>query len=183
MAAPSKLDLFGVMHGTDKSSIYHNYLHFYESVLPKEIDDILEIGVKDGASLKMWIDYYPMANVFGMDINKMPFIEDAILIRNDATKKEVLKKTFSYVPSFDIIIDDGSHLCSHQRKSFDIYWNHLRPGGFYIIEDVHTSFLGEYADETPTTYQWAMRLPGALEWWRDPSNKSDSGTIVIPKPL
>lgn len=176
-----KLQLLGELHGTDKAT-HHMYCDFYESVLPKEISSLLEVGVKDGASMKMWRDYYPEAKVNGIDINEPIDIERCEIDQIDVSDLLLLMK-YSAFRSWDIIIDDGSHLCSQQRLSFDLLWSHVEPGGFYIIEDVHTSFLAEYADETPTTYEWAMKLPGAMEWWRDPSNKSDSGTIVIPKPL
>jgi hypothetical protein len=177
----SKLQQLGELHGTDKAT-WHKYCDFYESVLPKEINSLLEIGVKDGASLKMWRDYYhPYATVIGMDILPVKKIDGVITVKYDATKNGPLIKFYSLI-KFDIIIDDGSHICSDQRKSFELLWPLVKPGGFYIIEDVHSSFLGDYADESPTTYEWAMKIPGAMEWWRDPSNKSDSGTIIIPKP-
>jgi hypothetical protein len=41
---------------------------------------------------------------------------------------------------FSIIIDDGSHVPSHQWKTFTYLWKSLAPGGLYIIEDVETSY-------------------------------------------
>jgi hypothetical protein len=172
-----KLQQLGELHGTDKAT-WHKYCDFYESVLPGDIGALLEIGVKNGASLKMWRDYYLGSIIIGIDTNEQISVGRCHVFRSDATVVNVFGESV-----IDIIIDDGSHLCSHQRKSFDLYWRSLKPGGFYIIEDVHSSFLGEYADESPTTYEWAMKLPGAMEWWRDPSNKSDSGTIIIPKTI
>ena len=37
--------------------------------------------------------------------------------------------------SFDIIIDDGSHLLSDIVKSFNFFFQYLNSGGYYIIED------------------------------------------------
>lgn len=176
-----KLQLLGEMAGTDKAT-WHRYCDFYESVLPKEIGALIEIGVKDGASLKMWRSYYLEAiAIYGVDINKCENVEGCRVFQADGTDARLWNQFWPL--GFDIIIDDGSHRCSDQRKTFDAAWPTLKPGGFYIIEDVHTSFLDEYADESPTTYEWAMKLPGAMESWRDLSNKSDSGTIIIPKPL
>ena len=48
---------------------------------------------------------------------------------------------------FDIIIDDGSHKMNHQQISFDVLFPHLKSGGIYVIEDLHTSvkpLLGAY---------------------------------------
>ena len=41
---------------------------------------------------------------------------------------------------FDLVIDDGSHLPSHQLVSFENLWPAVRSGGIYIVEDIETSF-------------------------------------------
>jgi hypothetical protein len=41
---------------------------------------------------------------------------------------------------FDIIIDDGSHINSHQIETFKILFPKLKSGGYYFIEDVQTSY-------------------------------------------
>jgi cephalosporin hydroxylase len=39
---------------------------------------------------------------------------------------------------FDIVIDDGSHVNAHIRASFEaLFVDHLKPGGYYIVEDIH----------------------------------------------
>jgi len=40
---------------------------------------------------------------------------------------------------FDIIVDDGSHINDHMRKSLMHLFPHVAPGGVYIIEDLHAS--------------------------------------------
>jgi hypothetical protein len=40
----------------------------------------------------------------------------------------------------DIIIDDGSHVASHQKISFETLFPLLAPGGIYVIEDMHTAY-------------------------------------------
>jgi hypothetical protein len=48
----------------------------------------------------------------------------------------------------DIIIDDGSHIEIHQRTTFRILWNYVKPnGGIYIIEDIpYDSFSSIHLD-------------------------------------
>jgi hypothetical protein len=58
---------------------------------------------------------------------------------------------------FDLIIDDGSHYCSQQQESFAWLWPKLRKGGFYIMEDLHTSFLPEFDDAMLTTFDFLMQ--------------------------
>jgi RHS repeat-associated protein len=62
------LDEIGLKFGTDKSSIYHNYLPFYERYRNEPMK-LLEIGVAGGASLAMWTEYFPNSAIVGADID------------------------------------------------------------------------------------------------------------------
>ena len=42
---------------------------------------------------------------------------------------------------FDIIIDDGSHINSHQIFSVENLIPHLLPHGFYVMEDIHSACM------------------------------------------
>ena len=39
--------------------------------------------------------------------------------------------------TFDVIIDDGSHIINDQINSFNILKHRMNPNGIYIIEDVN----------------------------------------------
>ena len=147
------LDSLGRKHGTDKSSICHNYLDFYESYIDwSKVRTMLEIGIKDGASLRMWADWLPLSKIYGVDIDRLSSIAGTTCILADATKPigSLLNVTF------DLIIDDGSHYCSEQQSSFEWLWPKLRKGGYYIMEDLHTSFLADYDDAETTTFDYLM---------------------------
>ena len=46
---------------------------------------------------------------------------------------------------FDLIIDDGSHVNAHILASFNaLFGDYLKPGGFYVIEDLDTAYDPEY---------------------------------------
>src|SRR4051794_33582731 len=71
MSQTSMLDAIGLRHGTDKASSDNDYLNFYETFfapLQNIQISILEIGVLNGASLKTWEDYFPMAKIIGVDV-------------------------------------------------------------------------------------------------------------------
>ena len=38
--------------------------------------------------------------------------------------------------------DDGGHTMLQQQLTLAAYWRRVRPGGLFIIEDLHTSFSG-----------------------------------------
>jgi hypothetical protein len=41
---------------------------------------------------------------------------------------------------WDVVLDDASHVPSHQLETFLAFFPGLRPGGIYIIEDIETNF-------------------------------------------
>jgi hypothetical protein len=55
----------------------------------------------------------------------------------------VLAKVGSH-KKIDIVIDDGSHQCLDQIKSFEAVFPHIDTDGVYIVEDVHTSYRRQY---------------------------------------
>ena len=42
-----------------------------------------------------------------------------------------------YPQGFDILLDDASHVPDHQFITSSEMWQFIRPGGVYMIEDVH----------------------------------------------
>ena len=56
----------------------------------------------------------------------------------DQRSEEQLKQAFDYFncKKFDFIVDDGLHYQEHQQKSLGLLFKHVKPGGYYIIEDV-----------------------------------------------
>ena len=167
-------------HGTDK--YLHWYLPFYESIL-KDIDvkSLLEIWVLRGDSLRMRRDYFPNATIVGVDINKPIEIPWCVILKSDATTVEFA----NMIGNFDIIIDDGGHRVSQQRKSFENLWNHTNK--LYIIEDICCSFRDKYIDEKVTMYEHIKKWC-EVEWVQYKEFRKtgkpgyDPGTLVLYKP-
>lgn len=161
------LNDIGLKYNADKSSRFHNYLDFYEKHLPdREFSGrLLEIGVMDGLSMRMWAEYYPNAEIVGIDIKpdmasymhnehwQVP--ERVKLLTLDGTKKADMQP----LGMFDIIIDDGSHYWAEQQKSFEIlYYSQLNKGGVYILEDLWTSHIEFYNNAKINTLDYLKKL-------------------------
>lgn len=146
------LDEIGRRHGTDKWDAWHSFLgesflDVYESYLgafrPQPVT-VLELGVKRGASLRMWKEYFPLGAIHGVDLNPRCQEESEervtvhTLSQDDAQGLTALAEA---VGGFDLVVDDASHINSLTAASFRILWPYVKPGGFYIIEDLGMSWI------------------------------------------
>ena len=166
MAAPDRLslDALGLLHGTDKASSRHGYLGIYEEHLAHlraEPVRVLEIGVLNGASLRMWRDFFHAGTITGVDIrpNMRRLAGERISIEiGDASSEDFLTAVADAHGPFDVILDDGSHRWEDQRIAFTTLWPRLKPRGIFIIEDLHTSYFPNYGapGQEPMT-AWLFR--------------------------
>ena len=107
--------------------------------------NILEIGIDNGDSLRIWSEYFTEANICGIDITKVDFaIKNTEIFNGDQSDINFLKKIVSKYKKFDIIIDDGSHQSKHIIKSFKFLFTYLNENGLYVIEDLQTSYIPRY---------------------------------------
>lgn len=145
----------------------HNYTDTYEAYLwplRHEPIKLLEIGLgvsgdawhslivtgrnqTGGASLKMWHDYFPAASIYGIDVNPATHIDNDRIKTFVVDQGDVpqLGRFMGEIgdPTFDVVIDDGSHRPDHQQISFAFFFEHLRSGGLYFIEDLADNGLGD----------------------------------------
>jgi len=135
------LDELGIQRITDKSSLDHDYLTKYERLFTPYRDMpivLLEIGVFDGGSLRLWEDYFPRATVVGLDIRVACKQHEGgrriVEIASQADAKMMTAISQKYRPA--IVIDDGSHQADHIIISFESIYPTLSDGGIYIVEDL-----------------------------------------------
>lgn len=138
---PTNLDDLGIHHATDKASTFHDYLRIYGTLIPyHQPVNLLEIGWGDGASMMMWKDYlHDQSVIVGIDIEPKEEIPGVYFEHVDATAPIVQEHIGDY-GLFDFIIDDGSHMSPDVIATFQLLWPLVKPGGFYIIEDLHVSY-------------------------------------------
>lgn len=101
---------------------------------------------RPGASLRVWRDYFPQAQIVGADIDRdVLFSEERISTYHcDQTSAASIRQMWEQCPvaEFDLMVDDGLHSFEAGRCLFENAFHKLRPGGLYIIEDVSmTSML------------------------------------------
>ena len=136
------LDLIGIAEATDKSSLAGDYLRHYARIfagLRGEAFTLVEIGVFNGASVRMWAKYFTQARIVGVDIDPRcrASASDRVVIeigsQNDPAFLHHLAATYAPL----VIIDDGSHRSDDIIFSFERLFPALPPGGLYVIEDLH----------------------------------------------
>lgn len=158
----STLTELGLRYNTDKA-FWHRYTDVYERwFFPYQASalNILEIGISHGSSLKMLKAYFENANIVGLDIHpKTEYEEDRIkcFVCDQGNRENLNRFMQESSDMFDIIIDDGSHESEHQMITLATLWKSLRPGGLYIIEDLHTSAL-DFSDASACN---------AIKKWQD----------------
>ena len=124
--------------------IYDQYFSKYRD---KEIV-FVEIGVFQGGSLQMWKEYFgPKAKIYGIDINpecKQFEDEQVTILIGDQADKEFLKMLKEKIPTIDILLDDGGHTMQQQINTFEVLFDHVKVGGLFLCEDLHTSYWWQY---------------------------------------
>jgi len=157
-------DQLALFTGTDKSSQFHNYTDTYERYFRarrKEVKSLLEIGVWHGESVALWKQYFPNALIVGIDVDPecKQFEDDRVkIIIGNATKplnfpidvyerligERYTEQSEPKTVQFDIIIDDGSHRWNQVIESFELLFQYIRPGGYYVIEDTLCSYVKDF---------------------------------------
>ncbi|WP_255496111.1 class I SAM-dependent methyltransferase [Mucilaginibacter sp. FT3.2] len=109
---------------------------------------ILEIGTLHGGSLQMWKSYFgDKAKIYGIDINpncKAVEEENIKILIGSQTDRNFLQTVKEQIPPIDILIDDGGHTMLQQIVSYEELFNHIKPDGVYLCEDIHTSYWLKY---------------------------------------
>jgi cephalosporin hydroxylase len=134
---------------TDKDTT-HSYLPLYQQLLIKKKDtakNVLEIGIQQGGSIKLWKDFFINADVYGLDIMNSDKVWDSISNKDriilhtstDAYSDEFFNTNFlNKNIRFDFMLDDGPHTLESMIQFIKLYSQIMTPDGILIIEDVQS---------------------------------------------
>lgn len=155
---------------------YVNYISSYDTLFSRYRDRpvrFLEIGVQHGGSLLLWKRYFhPASRFVGIDLNadckKLEDDQIRIYIGDQGDQRFIDEVAAKETP-FDIIVDDGSHVCRHQILCFErLFVPALKDEGLYIVEDCHSSydagFGGGYRKRS-SFMEYAKGLADTVNWW------------------
>lgn len=145
-------------HGTDKVN-YSVLYHALFEARRMSIGSILEIGIgtlepeahssmvgwardgyRQGASLRVWKEYFPNAAIYGWDVQPdtqftEPGIKTFLCDSTDSIQVAECIRAME-VSEFDLVIDDGSHLPQDQLATLENVLPYVCDGGIYVIEDI-----------------------------------------------
>lgn len=164
--------------GSDKWGV-HRYTPHYERHLAHLRDRdqlVIELGIggyareqQGGASLRMWKWFFPRAQVVGVDIEDKSFVDEARITsyRGSQTNARLLRRIVQRFGEPTVVIDDGSHRPPHVIRSFQILFPMLADDGFYVIEDIQTSYWPQWKgsldlDDPTTSMAMVKRLLDGL---------------------
>jgi hypothetical protein len=150
------LDQVMIFHESDKASQFsrtyakpHDYCRhlepFFAPMRDKPIK-LIEIGCGGGESMRAWLEYFPNAQVFGVDLvantnpwnspKEKPHDRYTFMHGNQASEVFWASVIKEHGGDWDIIIDDGSHITKDTVAAWGCLWKHVKPGGIYEIEDL-----------------------------------------------
>ncbi len=147
----------------------HHYYRVYEKELEHMRNDpikILEVGIWKGTSFDAWHEYFPNAEIYGIDIftrlqpTDVPALKKDRIhwLKGDSTHPDIARKIAKEWGSvtFDVIIDDGKHTPLANTKTFNNLFQFLKEGGTYFVEDVWPLDLMETEGNS---HEWVKRNP------------------------
>ena len=203
----SLLKSLAVYYVTDKEITYgHNYIPGYEELFRSrrnKVKTMLEIGIglgphfdymsslhpnyTMGGGLKMWRDYFPGAQIYGMDILECPIKEPRIttLVGNQKKSQYLLQVVHLMGGVIDIVIDDGSHVANDQVFTFKLLAEFIAKDGIYVIEDVQDKYIESFKTLTifPTEFQTYIKDNFNVKWYdtRQDTNRTDDFLMVFSR--
>ncbi len=159
-----ELVALGKIYKNDKINEYHSFsgksymdiYSLYLSPIRNENITMLEIGIRDGSSLRIFRDFFKKGKILGLDIDPNTAFSDNRITTYIGSQNsiEIINKIFNENPVINIVLDDGSHINELTIASFQLIFDKLPKGSFYIIEDLACSYLEDSLEEGIKVGNW-----------------------------
>ena len=131
---------------TSDKEYWHRYIETYQDAFKTlgPVTEILEFGVFNGGSISWLAERFPGARIVGVDIvpptPAWPASPTIAYVQLDQGDRDAIRDMFVRLDRhYDLLIEDGSHVPAHQASCLVEGLGYVRPGGLYILEDIHTS--------------------------------------------
>jgi cephalosporin hydroxylase len=147
---------------TDKNTT-HSYLPLYQHLLSHKKETakhVIEVGVQNGGSIKLWRDFFTNAVVHGVDVIDIHSIWGGIKndpnivlhASTDAYDGEFVTNQFlNKNIQFDFLLDDGPHTLQSMKQFIVLYSQIMTHDGILIIEDVQSwDWINLLTNEVPS---------------------------------
>lgn len=154
------LDGLATKFGSDKGTKVgnaHGYTAFYSFLFEQfryRAFSALEIGLLRGGpeaggaldrvgnvtpSINMWLEYFPFARFFGIDISDFSKLQSERFLfhKLDLSDLNGAIALRQKMPQMKFVVEDASHASYHQQVAFAAFFPLVEPGGYYIIEDLN----------------------------------------------
>ena len=143
--------------------------HYYELFKNRRQDvrKVLEIGIghegcmgsgyRTGASLFMWEEFFPNADIYALDNMTEILINQGRIHSRwcDQGSEESLKQVMPFLGrDFDLIVDDGSHIPEHQALTVRVFAPLLSSRGIYVVEDVWLAHRATVSYDLAYKFEW-----------------------------
>jgi len=174
---------------TDKNTL-HSYLPLYQKLLigkKESAKNVLEIGILNGGSIKLWKDFFTNATVHGLDIinidnvwEKIKFKDRINLYTSFQAYNEENFNTYlvSQNIKFDFMLDDGPHTLESMKQFIKLYSQIMTEDGILIIEDVQSwDWIDILKNEVPEHLQKYIKVYDL----RENKNRYDDIIFTIDK--
>jgi hypothetical protein len=198
------------LHGSDKGSLSrisrfhswepHSYVDVYAQLFDHcrfSVSRVFECGIGStdasmrfnmgrsgvsGASLRVWRDYFPNAEVIGADLDGAILFEEERIrtFQVDQTSATSIATMWQEIDcrEFDLMIDDGLHEPRGGITLFDNSIDRLSPTGVYVIEDVYPDHLSAYVDH----FERLDYRVSVVLLRREPGELAANNLVIIRKP-
>ena len=117
----------------------HTYMPNYERLLAPHAADmtcVVEVGCEGGGFLRAALELFPQARLHGIDLSDQVSWQHERVVVHVCDQTDPRLASLFVPGSVDLVIDDCSHHPHHQRRTRELLWDALKPGGWYFIEDI-----------------------------------------------